>query len=122
MIEHEQFFFEFIKNSSVIDIKFSKTAIEDQVIVAVKEGADVKYGRSAVINPNWDDLYQSFINIDFNQDAVDYIKEKVEAGDALELVIGAVKYLLSCNVSTKTVYVVVGDTWETDWANEVIEV
>ena len=118
--QHLQFFFEFVKGSGVFTFNYSDEQLQ-QTIVAIIEGAKIpKTG--ALIDPDWDKVYESFLGLDFNPGSVEYIKELVEQEGAVSLVVETVKYLISQNIDSDKVYVVVGDTWNTEWADEVIGV
>jgi hypothetical protein len=120
--QHLHFFYEFVKGSGLFNFEYSDEPVE-QTIIAVKESAvaDIP-GGFAVINPDWDKVYESFLKLDFNPEAVSHIKELLEEGEAVSLVTDTVKYLISKNIDSEKVYVAVGDSWDTDWANEVLGV
>lgn len=118
--QHLHFFFEFVKGSGVFTFTHSDEPVK-QTIVAIVEGAKIpKTG--ALINPDWDKVYESFLGLDFNPESVEYIKELVEQDGAVSLVVETVKYLISQNIDSDKVYVVVGESWNTEWADEVIGV
>lgn len=118
--QHLQFFFEFVKGSGVFTFNYSDEPVE-QTIAAIIEGAKVPKS-GAVIDPDWDKVYESFLGLDFNPESVEYIKQLVEQKGAVSLVVETVKYLISKNIDSDKVYVVVGENWDTEWADEVIGV
>jgi len=77
-----------------------------------------------IFDPNYDNLFLSFINTDFNDETVDFIKDAFKVFETknpkdiinmlLEFVILP---LVSANLNTKTLYVVTRDISE--WEHEV---
>lgn len=130
--QHERFFFEFIKNSGVFNFQYSDKKIKKQKVIALMDTDEVdgkleicdkleKEGY-AVIDPNWDDLYNSFINIDHNRDSVEYIKNLVDTTSAIDVIEGVVKKFIQSNIISDTVYVVTSARWKAEWADEIVEV
>ena len=145
--EHEQFFFEFVKAHDLLKHLSYGDATQDQKIVAVLVNDDDASDReletyvpyyadyikrfmiegTVIIDPNYDNIYYNFINIDFAEESVNYIKSLVESKTTREEVTQIVvdliiKPLIDSNIQANTVYIVVHSHWNTDWADEVIKV
>lgn len=145
--EHERVFFEFVKNHPVFsNLKFSEQKV-DQEIIGVLVHDDTAEGRelptyipyyldelykledseSVIIDPNYDTLYQSFIEQDHDLESIEYMKSLVESKTtreelteiAIELI---VKPLIASNIDAKKVYIVIHSHWAKDWLDKVIEI
>jgi hypothetical protein len=148
-LEHEQVFFEFVKHHDLLQhITYSDEPIEGQRVLGVivydsedenRENEDyVPYYapymkpllddvNAVVIDPNWDNIYFNFIQLDHNLDSIEYIKSLVESKSTREevtqLVIDLIlKKLISCNINAKKVYIVINPHWNTDWLDGIVGV
>jgi hypothetical protein len=148
-LEHEQLFFDFVKQNPQLEhLSYRTTVLKTQKIIGILVD-ESSYGdkdsdtyvpyytdyvknlesqtSTVIIDPNWDKIYDNFINLDHGQDSIDYIKSVVESLDTRELVGEFIvekiaKKLVASLINAKKVYFVIDDTWSTDWLNEVIEV
>jgi hypothetical protein len=147
-VNHEQVFLNFLKNHPVFsDLNFLDNPRDDQQVIGIivndsnVEGRELdsyipyylddiqklKNQESVVLDPNYDILYDSFIQLNHNLDSIDYIKSIVESKTtkeeltevAIELI---VKPLIACNIDSKNVYFVIHSHWNTEWCDKVIEV
>ena len=128
--QHEEFLFTFVKNSGLFKFNYLDSPLENQKIIGIiaddkdgklplcQEMQDLGY---AVIDPNWDLLYQSFLSIDFNDETLEYVKRLVEQ-DVSSVIISIIKEMINSNIDSEKVYVVVSDSWDKDWLDETIEV
>ena len=147
-LEHEQVFFEFVKNHDLLQhIKYSEETIQDQRVLGVLIYDDNAVNRAepdyvpyyapymkplldnpdnVIIDPNWDNIYLNFTKIDHNLESVEYIKSLVESKDReekIQLVIDLIlKKLVALNINAKTVYVVLNSHWNTDWLDGIVGV
>lgn len=146
---HEEVFFEFVKNHDQLNrIYYSDEPIFGQKIIgllvddaAAPDRDDegyipyytpyvnelLKAGGNTIIDPNWDNIYKDFINLDHNLDSVEYIKNLVESKttreEVTQLVIDLiVKKLINLNILSNNVYVVMHPHWDKSWVNEIVEV
>lgn len=146
--EHKKIFFDFIKqHPSLSDIKYSENPVLEQEIVRLvvtdsvdrdgdnylplyrKTKKSIIYNKDyTVVDLNYDNLYDSFINIDFNLETVEFIKSlAVEAEskeDAAKLWLEYfVEPFIKSNVDTKTIYFVTikdNSGWDSKpWDNTV---
>jgi hypothetical protein len=147
-LEHEQVFFEFVKHHDQLNhLTYSEEVIEGQRVLGIivddstaTNRADADYvpyytpymqpllnnPDNVIIDPNWDNIYLDFTEIDHNLDSVEYIKSLVDSKDKLEIsqiIIDLIlKKLVACNINAKTVYVVVNSRWNTDWFDGIVGV
>jgi predicted RNA-binding protein YlqC (UPF0109 family) len=147
-LEHEQVFFEFVKHHDQLQhVTYCEEAIEGQRVLGIivddstaTNRADADYvpyytpymqplldnPDNVVIDPNWDNIYLDFTEIDHNLDSIEYIKSLVDSKDKLEIsqiIIDLIlKKLVACNINAKTVYVVVNSRWNTDWFDGIVGV
>jgi predicted RNA-binding protein YlqC (UPF0109 family) len=147
-LEHKQVFFEFVKKHDQLNhLTYSEETIEGQRVLGIivddstaTNRADADYvpyytpymqplldnPDNVIIDPNWDNIYLNFTEIDHNLDSVEYIKSLVDSKDKLEIsqiIIDLIlKKLVACNINAKTVYVVVNSRWNTDWFDGIVGV
>jgi len=140
---HEQVFFDFVKNHDILQhLKYTEERRKGQQIIGLLVGGDpgeddtvfVPYVREllkeddvTIIDPNYDEIYESFINLDHNLDSVQYMIDLVESKqtreEISELAVNLiVKKLVDSNIDSQKVYVRVKPHWITDWCDQVIEV
>lgn len=149
MIDHEQVFFEFVKQHDILKhLSYSEEPIEGQTVIGVMVDDDDDVNRNnedyipyyasfikplledsnnAIVDPNWDNIYLNFIGLDHNLDSIEYIKSLVESKttrkEIADLVVDLIiKKLISSNINANKVYIVVHPHWETDWLDEIVEV
>lgn len=129
-------FFKFIKNHDLFeDLEFLEEPLEDQEIIAVVDDSfSFEADDGVIINPDYDEIINGFMNITYDRWAVNYIYNLVEQGKSsdkplikvteslTELII---KPLINSNINSPKVYFLIRDlsNWkDLSWANTVIEV
>jgi hypothetical protein len=141
--EHKKVFFDFVKNhDEMIHIKYVDESIQDQQIIGLMvpgiPGEDdviflpyveelLKEENTILIDPDYDQLYESFLGLDHNLESVEYMQQLVETDTSRErvsqLVIDLIiKPLIALNIDAKKVYFRIKPHWITDWCDQVIEV
>jgi hypothetical protein len=105
-LEHEQVFFEFVKKHDQLNhLTYSEETIEGQRVLGIivddttaTNRADEDYvpyyapymkplldnPDNVIIDPNWDNIYLDFTEIDHNLDSIEYIKSLVDSKDKLK--------------------------------------
>jgi hypothetical protein len=147
-LEHEQVFFEFVKNHDQLNhLTYSEEPVEGQRVLGILVYDDNVVNRNdldyvpyyapyikplldnpdnVIIDPNWDNIYLNFTEIDHNLDSVEYIKSIFEPNtreEDSELISNLIlKKLVSCNINAKTVYIVINSRWNTDWLDGIVGV
>jgi hypothetical protein len=147
-LEHEQVFFEFVKHHDLLQhITYSEEPIEKQRVLGILIDDDSAVNRNdpdyvpyyapymkslldnpdnVIIDPNWDNIYLDFTEIDHNLESVEYIKSIFEPNTREEdskLISNLIlKKLVSCNINAKTVYIVINSRWNTDWLDGIVGV
>jgi hypothetical protein len=147
-LEHEQVFFQFVKNHDLLQhLKYSEEPIEGQRVLGILIDDDTAVNRAnedympyyapymqplldnpdnAIIDPNWDNIYLNFTKIDHNLESVEYIKSLVNSKDRkekIQLIVDLIlKKLVASNINTKTVYIVINSRWNTDWLDGIVGV
>jgi hypothetical protein len=147
-LEHEQVFFEFVKQHDQLNhVTYSEEPIEGQRVLGIlvddynvinRDHTDyVPYYApyiqtllnnpdNVIIDPNWDNIYLNFIELDHNLDSINYMKSLGDPNNKQEisqLIIDLIlKKLLACNINAKTVYIVISSGWNTDWLDEIVGV
>lgn len=126
-------FFRFVKNHDLFaDIEFLDSPIEGQEIIAVRDAAYIPKD-GVVINPDYDEIINGFLNIDYDRWAVNHIYSLVDqalksdnpnkkfAEKCIEYIIVP---LINSNINSEKVYVFVcrfGEWNDLSWAHKVIE-
>ena len=141
-LEHEQVFFEFVKQGVLQHLTYNETKREDQEIIGLMVGSELVEENmvsipfvsnllleedTTIIDPNYDEIYNSFLKIDYNLDSVKYIKNIVDnittKEDLLDFIITVIiEPLINSNIDAKKVYFIVKPYWVTDWCDKIIEV
>jgi hypothetical protein len=147
-LEHEQVFFEFVKKHDQLNhVTYSEEPVEGQRVLGILVYDDNVVNRNdldyvpyyapyikplldnpdnVIIDPNWDNIYLNFTEIDHNLDSVEYIKSIFEPNtreEDSELISNLIlKKLVSCNINAKTVYIVINSRWNTDWLDGIVGV
>jgi hypothetical protein len=147
-LEHEQVFFEFVKQHDQLNhLTYSEEPIEGQRVLGIivddstatnREDADyVPYYApymqplldnpdNVIIDPNWDNIYLDFIGLDHNLDSIEYMKSLGNSNikeEISQIIIDLLlKKLVACNINTKTVYIVINSHWNTDWLDGIVGV
>ena len=147
-LEHEQVFFEFVKQHDLLQhVTYSEEPVEGQRVLGILVYDDNVVNRNdldyvpyyapyikplldnpdnVIIDPNWDNIYLDFTEIDHNLESVEYIKSIFEPNtreEDSELISNLIlKKLVSCNINAKTVYVVINSRWNTDWLDGIVGV
>jgi hypothetical protein len=147
-LEHEQVFFEFVKHHDLLQhIKYSTEPIEGQQVLGiliddynVVNRTDPDYvpyyapymkplldnPDNVIIDPNWDNIYLNFTEIDHNLESVEYIKSLGDSNvkeEISQIIIDLLlKKLVASNINAKTVYIVISPRWNTDWLDGIVGV
>lgn len=146
--EYEEVFFDFVKNHDILThLMYAEHPVKNQKIIGVVindydaedrlSAGYVPYYASyikpllqdrtnAIIDPNWDNVYKNFINIDYNPEAVEYIKSFVEDAtkeEQAEFIKEKIltKFIAS-NIDAENVYIVINSHWDTGWFDQIVEV
>ena len=134
----KEVFFRFAKSfiSDLDGLSFSDGPVEGQEIIAVRGPIGWKSEDGILIDPDYDQLIESFMNIDHDRWAVNWLYSLVEqaksrdpekanelyAQNITDLII---KPLINSNIDSPKVYVLLcyGPAWKDfSWADKVIEV
>ena len=147
-LEHEQVFFEFVKTHDLLQhITYSEEPIEEQRVLGILVDDDTAVNRTdpdyvpyyapymkplldnpdnVIIDPNWDNIYLNFTEIDHNLESIEYIKSLVESKtreEISQIIVDLIlKKLVASNINAKTVYVVINSRWNTDWLDGIVGV
>jgi hypothetical protein len=130
---HEEVFFNFvIKHDILTHLVFGDKPQGQQVIAIIGNddtaipyiGDLLKISSNTVIDPNWDEIYESFLNIDHDKESVDYIQSLLESYDINETqtyIDGLVKKMIEMGIVANKVYVRIPPTADKSFYDEVIE-
>ena len=126
-------FFRFVKNHDLFShIEFLDSPVEGQEIIAVKNESYVPKD-GVVINPDYDEIINGFLNIDYDRWAVNHIYSLVDqalksdnpnkkfAEKCIEYIVVP---LINSNINSEKVYIFVyrlGEWNDLSWAHKVIE-
>ena len=138
-INHEQVFLEFVKHHDDLQhLSFIDTKVQNQKIIGLLETEEIDEifvpfienlltEKDVLIDPNWDEVYNSFLGIKHNEETVTYIKEIADAIETKEEVLEfllsyIIKPLIDSNINAEKVYFRIKPTWNTEWCDTVIEV
>lgn len=133
--EKEECFFQFIKGHDTLAHLTYGDAIEGQQWVAILPSdeslidgmiANLPEQNPVVITPDWDQVYENFINLDHNKEAITYIKGLVVGLDTNKKIANfitkhALQKIRDCNVQSDKVYVVISKDFAKTWFDTVIE-
>ena len=136
---HEQVFLEFVKHHDDLQhLSFNPTKVKNQKIIGLLETEEtdevfVPFTQNlltendVLIDPNWDEVCNSFFGIKHNEETVAYIKEIVDnletKEEVLEFLLSyIIKPLIDSNINAKKVYFRIKPNWNTEWCDTVIEV
>mgnify|MGYP000061515196 CR=1 FL=1 len=134
----KEVFFRFAKSfiSDLAGLSFSDGHVEGQEIIAVRGPDGWKPEDGILIDPDYDQLIDSFLNIDYDRWAVNWLYSLVEqaksrgpekanelyAQNITDLII---RPLINSNIDSNKVYFMIsyGPAWkDLSWADKVIEV
>lgn len=139
-VNHEQVFFEFVKQHDLLKhLKYTETKRQDQEIIGLMVPSDdqelfvpfvrelLKEEDTTIIDPNYDEIYNNFINLDHNLDSIEHIKQIIGEITTKEelvdfIVSFIIKPLIDSNINAKKVYFIVKPYWVTDWCDKIIEI
>lgn len=138
-VNHEQVFLEFVKHHDDLQhLSFSDAKVKNQKIIGLletEENDDVftpfiknlLTQNDVLIDPNWDEVYNSFLGIKHNEETVAYIKEIVDSIETKEEVLEfllsyIIKPLIDSNIVADKIYFRIKPTWNTEWCDKVVEV
>lgn len=120
---HEEVFFNFITQHDYFKDMFGMKPTGQQIIGVVGDNNITEVG-AVVIDPNWDSIYESFINIDHNAESVEYIKSLLESYDINQTqayIDNLVKKMIEKGIVADKVYVHIPSTADKSFYDEVIE-
>lgn len=124
-MNHEDVFFEFIVQHDILKNYFGEKP-SVQKLIGVVGDIDIPETTNAVlIDPNWDAIYESFINLDHNLESIAYIKPLVEAFDLNQTqtyIDSLIKKMIARGISAEKVYVRIPEFADKSFYDEVIEV
>lgn len=121
---HEEVFFNFVIQHDYFKDMFG-TKPADQKIIAIIGENNITEANAIVIDPNWDSIYESFLNIDHDKESVDYIQSLLESYNINETqtyIDGLVKKMIEKGIVADKVYVHIPSTADKSFYHEVIEV
>ena len=138
-INHEQVFLEFVKHHDDLQhLSFSDIKVKNQKIIGLLETEEndelfipfaekLLTENDVLINPNWDEVCNSFVGIKHDEETVDYIKDIIDSLETKEEVLEfllnlIIKPLIDSNINANKVYFRIKPNWNTDWCDKVIEV
>jgi hypothetical protein len=126
-------FFKFVKNHDLFaDLEFLDQPLEGQEIIAVR-GESFEADDGVVIDPDYDEIINGFMNITYDRWAVNHVYNLVEFAKKSDkekqlLATALTEYiiipLINSNINSEKVYFVIGhtDDWKNlSWAHKVIE-
>ena len=123
-MNHEDVFFEFIVQQDILKNYFGEKP-SVQKLIGVVGDIDIPETTNAVlIDPNWDAIYESFINLDHNLESIAYIKPLVEAFDLNQTqtyIDSLIKKMIARGISAEKVYVRIPEFADKSFYDEVIE-
>jgi len=136
---HEQVFLEFVKHHDDLQhLSFSDTKIKNQKIIGLLETEEndevfipftenLLTENDVLIDPNWDEVCNSFVSLKHDEETVDYIKDIIDSletkKEVLEFLLNfIIKPLIDSNINANKVYFRIKPNWNTDWCDKVIEV
>jgi hypothetical protein len=131
---HEEVFFNFVIKHDILNHLVFGDKPEGQQVIAIIGNDDtaipyigdlLKISNNTVIDPNWDSIYESFINIDHNKESVDYIQSLLESYDINETqtyIDGLIKKMIEKGIVADKVYVHIPSTADKSFYDEIIEV
>jgi hypothetical protein len=122
-LQHLSFNTSKVKNQKIIGLL--ETEETDEVFVPFAKNLVTE--NDVLIDPNWDEVCNSFFGIKHDEETVTYIKELVEAIETKEEVLEfllsyIIKPLIDSNINAKKVYFRIKPNWNTEWCDTVIEV
>lgn len=129
-------FFRFVKNHDLFsDLTFLDEPVEGQeIIVVVDELFSFTADDGVIINPDYDEIINGFMNITYDRWAVNHVYNLVETAKKSDkplikvtesLVELIIKPLINSNIDSPKVYFLIRDlpNWkDLSWAHKVIEV
>ena len=127
-------FFRYVKNHDLFaDFDFLDSPVEGQEVIAVR-GESFEADDGIVIDPDYDEIINGFMNITYDLWAVNHVYSLVEyakkSNKEKQLLATAItEYiiipLINSNINAEKVYFLIGQTadWKNlSWADKVIEV
>jgi hypothetical protein len=126
-------FFRYVKNHDLFaDFEFLDSPVEGQEIIAVRDESYIPED-GVVINPDYDEIINGFLNIDHDRWAVNHVYSLVDQAlksdyPNRKLAEKCIEYivipLINSNINAEKVYVFVcrfGEWNDLSWADKVIE-
>jgi hypothetical protein len=124
--EKESLFYDFVKQHEQLEhLTFGEPIAEQQWIGVLKEG--FKRNDGVVIDPNWDGIYEDYINSSGAWDeSIEYITNKISSIDTnRKLADFITTYILEKlkvdNIQSEKVYVCISNHWNKTWFDSVEE-
>ena len=124
--EKESLFYDFVKQHEQLEhLTFGESVTEQQWIGVLKEG--FKRNDGVVIDPNWDGIYEDYINSSGAWDeSIEYITDKISSIDtdikmADFITTQILDRLKADNIQSQKVYVCISDNWDKTWFDSIEE-
>lgn len=124
--EKEDLFYDFFKQHDQLKhLQFGEPIEDQQWIGVLREG--FKRDDGVVIDPNWDGIYEDYINSSGKWDeSIDYISSQISLmTTSRELADFLTKYILerlkSDNIQSEKVYVTISNNWNKTWFDSIEE-
>lgn len=111
------------KNQKRIGIR----GTDEKVIPIIREALADKRVIATIINPNIDEIFNDFINLDHDIESVEYIKNLINSNTSTAEWINfynvhVIKMLLDLNIQADVVYVRIWEYDDESYYDEIIEV
>ena len=131
---HEEVFFNFVIQHDILRHLVFGDKPEGQRLIAIIGDDDavipyigdlLKISSNTVIDPNWDAIYESFINIDHNQESVEYIQSLLGSYDINQTqtyIDDLIKKMVEKGIVADNIFVRIHPTANKSFYDEVIEV
>lgn len=125
-MNHEEVFFNFvIQHDALSHIVFGQKPAGQKIIAVVGDAEVDNTVGTVIIDPNWDLVYESFINLDHNLESIEYMKTLLEPYTNTQTqayIDGLVKKMIERGIVADKIYVRVPSTADKSFYDEVIEV
>ena len=128
---HEEVFFNFVIQHDILNHLIFGEKTQGQKIIAIVGddiaaiGELIKEPNTAIIDPNWDAIYENFTSLDHDRESVEYIESILESYDINETqtyIDGLVKKIIAKGIVANKIYVRVPSSADKSIYDEVIEV
>ena len=131
---HDEVFFNFIIQHDILKhLQFGTKPVGQKIIAIVGDdvtaipfiGNLIESPSNAIIDPNWDAIYESFTQLDHGADSIEYIQSLLESYDINETqayIDGLIKKMIEKGIEANTIYIRIPSTADKSFYDEVIEV